>query len=87
MIFKNSKTYDVLKFTTLRVLPPVLTFVGIVLTQFNYSHTEMIMIIGGAFITMLGQILGISSDKYNNTQAEILEEDEELIKERDEEDD
>ena len=65
MIFKNGKVYDVLKFITLRVLPPVLTFTGIVLTQFNYSHTEMVLIIGGGFITMLGQILGISSSRYN----------------------
>lgn len=68
MIFKKNKVYDVLKFITLRVLPPILAFAGIVLTQFNYSHTEMVMIIGTGFITMLGQILGISSAKYNKTE-------------------
>lgn len=68
MIFKNNKTYDVLKYITLRVLPAILTFTGIVLTQVNYEHTEMVMIIGAGFITMLGQILGISNDKYNKTE-------------------
>ena len=85
MIFKNSKVYDVLKFITLRVLPAILTFVGIVLTQFKYSHTEMAMIIGAGFITMLGQILGISSDKYNNAEIEEPEDDELLTEREDEE--
>lgn len=86
MIFKNSKVYDVLKFITLRVLPALLTFAGIVLTQTQYSHTEMVMIIGAGFITMLGQILGISSDKYNNIEIDTdTTEDDELLTERDEE--
>lgn len=68
MIFKNNKTYDVLKYITLRVLPAMLTFTGIVLTQIKYEHSEMVMIIGAGFITMLGQILGISNDKYNKTE-------------------
>ena len=85
MIFKNSKIYDVLKFITLRVLPAILTFVGIVLTQFKYSHTEMVMIIGAGFITMLGQILGISSDKYNNLEIEEDLEEQDLLLERDNE--
>ena len=67
MIFKNNKIYDVLKYITLRVLPAILTFVGIVLTSLKYDKTEIVMIIGAGFITMLGQILGISNDKYNET--------------------
>lgn len=86
MIFKNNKVYDVLKFITLRVLPPVLAFTGIVLKQFNYSHTEMVMIIGAGFITMLGQILGISNDKYNSIEIETdTSEDDELLVEREDE--
>lgn len=68
MIFKNDRTYDILKYITLRVLPPILTFVVIILTQFEYEKTEVVAIIGSAFITMLGQILGISNDKYNKTE-------------------
>ena len=86
MIFKKNKVYDVLKFITLRILPPLLAFTGIVLTQFNYSHTEMVMIIGTGFITMLGQILGISSDKYNKAEIETdTSEDDALLEERDDE--
>lgn len=65
MIFKNNKTYDVLKYITLRVLPSMLTFLGVILVQLKYEHTEEIMIICSAFIAMLGQILGLSNDKYN----------------------
>ncbi len=68
MIFKNNKTYDILKYITLRVLPPILTFVVIILTQVESEKTEMVAIIGSAFITMLGQILGISNDNYNKTE-------------------
>ena len=86
MIFKNNKTYDILKIITLRVLPAILTFTGIVLKQINYENTEMVLIIGAGFITMLGQILGISNDKYNNIEVETdYSEDEELLNERDDE--
>lgn len=64
----SNKVYDILKYLTLRVLPAILTFVGIVLTQLKYDHTEVVLIIGAGFITMLGQILGISNDKYNKTE-------------------
>lgn len=63
----SNKTYDILKYITLRVLPAILTFIGIVLKQIEYENTEMVLIIGAGFITMLGQILGISNDRYNKT--------------------
>lgn len=71
----SNKLYDRLKYLTLRVLPAILTFVGIVLTQLKYANTEVVLIIGTGFITMLGQILGISNDKYNKT--ELIDQEEE----------
>lgn len=71
----SNKLYDKLKYLTLRVLPAILTFVGIVLTQLKYANTEVVLIIGTGFITMLGQILGISNDKYN--KAELIDQEEE----------
>ena len=71
----SNKLYDKLKYLTLRVLPAILTFVGIVLTQLKYANTEVVLIIGTGFITMLGQILGISNDKYNKT--ELIDQEEE----------
>lgn len=71
----SNKLYDRLKYLTLRVLPAILTFVGIVLTQLKYANTEVVLIIGTGFITMLGQILGISNDKYN--KAELIDQEEE----------
>ena len=60
----SNKTYDFLKLLVMRILPAILTFVGIVLTSFNYEYTEIVLTIGTAFITMLGTILGISTNKY-----------------------
>ena len=61
----KNNTYDKLKYLTLRVLPAILTFAGVVMTALNFEYNEIVMIIGAGFITMLGQILGISSDNYH----------------------
>lgn len=80
----SNKLYDRLKYLTLRVLPAILTFVGIVLTQLKYANTEVVLIIGTGFITMLGQILGISNDKYNKTELINQEEENAMEIETDE---
>lgn len=64
----SNKTYDIMKFLTLRVLPPLLAFIGLILNELEYENVEIVMIIGTGFITMLGQILGISNDRYNKTK-------------------
>lgn len=60
----SNKTYDFLKLLVMRILPAILTFVGIVLATLHYEYTEIVLTIGTAFITMLGTILGISSNRY-----------------------
>ena len=87
MIFKNSKLYDVLKY-----------FALIVFDAAGFAYSELADVWGlpyGVQIyktctivsILVGTLIGISSHQYNNAQAEILEEDDELIKERDEQDD
>lgn len=65
MIFKN-KTYDILKWICMVVLPAVITFFGLVGTTLEWSFTEPVVIIATGFDTMLGTILGISNIKYNS---------------------
>ena len=87
MIFKNSKIYDILKYLAL-----------IVFDALGFAYSELADVWGlpyGVQIyktctivsILVGTLIGISSRKYNSAQAEINQEDEELIKERDEEDD
>ena len=60
----SNKTYDFLKNLVIRVLPAILTFAGVVMTTLNFEYTEIVLTIGTAFITMLGTILGISTNRY-----------------------
>ena len=63
MKMKN-KTYDVLKYFDMRVLPALLTFYGIIGTTLHIPHTQEILTIGAGFVACLGNILGISSNNY-----------------------
>ncbi len=65
MIFKN-KTYDILKWICMVVLPAIITFFGLVGTTLEWEFTEPVVIIATGFDTMLGTILGISNVKYNS---------------------
>ena len=63
MKMKN-KTYDILKFIDMRVLPALLTFYGIIGATLKIPYTQEVLTIGTAFVACLGTILGISSDNY-----------------------
>lgn len=63
MTFSN-KTYDILKWLVITVLPALLAFFGVVGTTLNLPYTEIVMTIGSAFITCLGAIVGVSSKNY-----------------------
>ena len=66
MIFKNNKVYDVLKWCCIIVIPAMITFFGVVGDTLNWSFTQPVLIIAGAFNTMLGTILGIGNIKYKS---------------------
>lgn len=70
----KNKTYDVLKFITLQVLPPVATLIMVVFGLWNIPYGYEISETLIAIDACLGVILGISSIKYN--KAELSDEDE-----------
>ena len=87
MIFKNSKIYDVLKYLALIGFNAVGVLYKTVAEIWDLPYGNEVALTCTALALFVGTLIGISSYQYNSTQAEILEEDEELIKERDEEND
>lgn len=71
----KNKTYDVLKFITMNVLPPLAVFIMAIFQlwsiPYGYEISETII----AVDTFLGVLLGISTYKYN--KAEFPSENEE----------
>lgn len=60
----SNKVYDILKYVALVFLPALITFVGVVLTSFNVSYTDIVLTIMTAFNVFLGTILQISNFNY-----------------------
>lgn len=72
MIFKSDKTYKILKWLGITVFPAILTFAGVVFSTVGYIHTDAVMTIGAAFVTLWNTVLGISSEQYQReAQDEI----------------
>ena len=60
----NNKLYDKLKWIALVGLPALTTFYGVVGATCNIPFTQEAITIAVAFDTMLGAMLGISSNSY-----------------------
>ena len=60
----NNKLYDKLKWIALLGLPALTTFYGVVGATCNIPFTQETITIAAAFDTMLGAMLGISSNSY-----------------------
>lgn len=61
----SNKTYDILKWIALVGLPALITFYGVVGAACSIPYTDTVLTIAVAFDTMMGTMLGISSNKYN----------------------
>lgn len=61
----SNKTYDVLKFIALIVLPAVATFYLTIAGIWGLPYGEQIAATITAIDTLLGALLGISTAKYN----------------------
>lgn len=61
----SNKVYDILKWIALVALPALTTFYGVVGATCNIPHTQEVLTIAVAFDTMLGAMLGISTNRYN----------------------
>ena len=60
----NNKLYDKLKWIALVGLPALTTFYGVVGATCDIPFTQETITIAVAFDTMLGAMLGISSNSY-----------------------
>lgn len=64
-IFKMSNsTYDKLKYIVQIILPAIGTFIGVIGLAVDWPHTELVVVIFTATITLLGTALGISNHNY-----------------------
>ena len=68
MIF-NNKTYDILKFIALKVLPATATLIIALTIIWSIPYGEAIAATITAVDTFLGTLLGISAKKYNEQQG------------------
>lgn len=66
----NNKTYDILKWIAIIVVPAIATFVGTVGLAISWQYTDIAVLIITAVGTLLGSILGVSNNQYNKTGKE-----------------
>lgn len=60
----QNKTFEILKWVSLWVIPALATFVGVVGKAVNWQYTDIAVIIITASGTFLGTVLGVSSRTY-----------------------
>lgn len=85
MIFNNSKLYDILKWVALVALDALGIAYESLAQVWNLPFGDEVMKTCTIISVLIGTLIGISSYKYNKTEVYELEEDEELLKERDNE--
>lgn len=66
----NNKTYDILKWIAMVVLPAFVLMFKSIGQEVGFVHTEMIANILIAVNAFLGTILGVSSANYNKELGE-----------------
>ena len=76
MIFKNGKTYDILKYIALVVLPAIATLYFALSSIWGLPYGEQIVGTITAIDTFLGALLQISNNKYNEIVEEFENEEE-----------
>ena len=64
----SNKAYDILKWIALVALPALITFYGVVGAACCIPYTDTVLTIAVAFDTMMGTMLGISSNNYNKSK-------------------
>lgn len=61
----NNKTYNILKWVVITVLPALSVLIATIGNTLNYGDTNTIVIILNAVTVFLGATIGVSSVKYN----------------------
>lgn len=64
----SDKTYDILKWVALLLLPALATLISTLGVIWNISYSEQISLTVMALDTFLGAILGLSSSNYKKQQ-------------------
>lgn len=85
MIFNNSKLYDVLKWVALVALDALGIAYESLSAVWGFPFGDEIMKTCTIVSLLIGTLIGVSSYKYNKLPTEELEEDKELLEERDDE--
>lgn len=67
----TNKTYDILKWIVIIVLPAFAVFVGVVGHELNWIHTDTFVTILNAFTAFLGVSLGFSNKSFRD-EHEII---------------
>lgn len=65
----SDKTYDLMKWLVMIVIPAAITFFGVIAQVVDIPHSEAVITIATAGDTFLGTILGISSATYKAEQT------------------
>ena len=66
----NNKTFEILKWIAIVVIPALATFVGLVGKAINWQYTDITVVIITGFGTFLGSVLGVSNRTYKMFSAE-----------------
>lgn len=86
MIFKNNKTYNVLKYLALIVFNAIGVFYKALAEIWNLPYGNEIALTCSALALFVGTLIGISSHKFNNLEIDTdTSLDDDLLVERDDE--
>ncbi|MDT2490730.1 phage holin [Enterococcus avium] len=66
----QNKTFEILKWVALIVIPALATFVGVVGKAINWEYTDITVIIITAIGTFLGTVLGVSNRTFKMFSSE-----------------
>ena len=61
----KNKTYDILKWVAITVLPAIAALVGTIGTATAWEHTGITVVVITALDTFIGTLVGVSSVNYN----------------------
>ena len=73
MIFKNNRTYDILKWVNAILLPALITLIATIGKTVEWKDVLVVVAICNAVNTFLGSVLGVSNYQYKNYTPESME--------------
>jgi hypothetical protein len=81
MIFKNNKTYDILKYLALVVFNAIGVFYKGIAEIWNLPYGNEVALTCSALALLVGTLIGVSSHKYNKTEliAQYYQEEENAL--------